>query len=412
MCQMSCSKCLQLYLAHGTQDTALNIYTMKNIKFAIIIALFSTGLSLGCKSKTAESTPSVSEEKMAENIVKFTDAQLQNGKIQIGKAEQRSLKGVLKVNGKIDVPPQNLVSVSFPLGGYLKNTNLLPGMPVKKGQIIATLEDQSYIQLQQDYLTAQARLDYLKLELARQQELSFQKINAEKTLQQVQSEYRLQQINAKALAEKLRLTGINPNNLTEDKLTRSVSVYSPINGYVSKVNVNIGKYLAPTDVMFQLVNTDDIHASLTIFEKDIPKLKIGQKVKITVPSLPNKIHPAEIILIGRDLDENRAVEVHCHFENEDHKLSPGMFLSADIETTETNAVTVPNDAIVRFENKNFIFIEKNKGIFEMIEVELGVTDKMYSQIHPIAGITTLSEVTIVTQGAYTILSKMKNTAEE
>lgn len=380
---------------------------MKSIKYIIIIA----SLSASCNNKPAENTPSVPATKTEESIVKFTDAQLQNGKIQVGKAETRNLKGVLKVNGKIDVPPQNLVSVSFPLGGYLKNTNLLPGMPVKKGQVIATLEDQAYIQLQQDYLTAKARLEYLQLELTRQQELNSQKINADKTLQQVQSEHKLQQINSKALAEKLRLAGINPNNLTEDNLTRSVSVYSPINGYVSKVNVNIGKYLAPTDVMFQLVNTDDIHASLMIFEKDIPKIRIGQNVTISVPSLPSKTYGAEIILIGRDLNENRAVEVHCHFKNEDHKLSPGMFLAADIETQESNALTVPNDAVVRFENKNFIFIEKAKGEFEMVEVEIGISDKMYSQIHPLS-ISSLSGVAIVTQGAYTILSKMKNTAEE
>lgn len=384
---------------------------MKNLKYIVLIALLSPSCKKGEPAK--ENTPPQSEaaHNPSESLVEMTDAQMQNGKIQIGKSEVKNLKGVLKVNGKIDVPPQNLVSVSFPLGGYLKNTNLLPGMPVKKGQIIATLEDQAYIQLQQDYLIAKARLDYLQLELARQQELNTQKINADKTLQQVQSEYKLQQINAKALAEKLRLAGINPNNLTEDNLNRSVSVYSPINGYVSKVNVNIGKYLAPTDVMFQLVNTDDIHANLIVFERDIPKLKIGQNVNVTVPSLPNKTYQAEIILIGRDLDEHRAVEVHCHFKNEDHKLSPGMFLSADIETQESNAMTLPNDAIVRFENKNFIFVEKSKNHFEMTEVEIGISDKMYSQVHPLS-MPTLSGIPIVTQGAYTILSKMKNTAEE
>jgi membrane fusion protein, heavy metal efflux system len=380
---------------------------MKNISFIFIIALFSTH----CNNKKVEEGPSVLEPKTAENSVLFTEAQLQNGKIQVGTADTKSLKGVLKVNGVIDVPPQNLVSVSFPLGGYLKNTQLLPGMPVKKGQIIATLEDAVYIQLQQDYLTVSAKLDYLQLDLARQQELSTQKINAEKTLQQVQSEYRMQQISQKALAERLRLIGINPNNLTENNMTRTISIYSPINGYVSKVNVNIGKYLAPTDVMFQLVNTDDIHANLTVFERDIPKLKIGQKLTVTVPNLPNKSYAAEIILIGRDLNENRAVEVHCHFDNVNHNLSPGMFLSAAIETTETNAVVVPNDVVVRFENKYFIFIEKEHGSFEMEEVVLGVTDKMYSQITP-SNALDLATQKIVTHGAYAILSKMKNTAEE
>lgn len=388
---------------------------MKNISFLFIIALLSTSCNDKTVDNNATSTMSASStsssEKADENFVKFTDAQLQNGQIQIGKAEMRTLKGVLKVNGTVDVPPQNLVSVSFPLGGYLKNTHLLPGMPVKKGQTIATLEDAAYIQLQQDYLMVSAKLDYLQLDLARQQELNAQKINAEKTLQQVQSEVRLHQISQKALAEKLRLIGINPRNLTENNMTRTILVNSPINGYVSKVNVNIGKYLAPTDVMFQLVNTEDIHANLTVFEKDIGKLKIGQNAVVTVPSLPDKRYMAEIILIGRDLDENRAIEVHCHFEKNDHQLSPGMFLSADIQTTETNALTVPNEAVVRFENKHFIFIEKEKGVFEMTAVALGIVDKMYSQIHPLS-INAFSNVKIVTQGAYTILSKMKNTAEE
>ena len=129
------------------------------------------------------------------------------------------------------------------------------------------------------------------------------------------------------------------------------------------------------DVMFQLANTNDIHANLTVFEKDITKLKIGQKLTVSVPSLPNKNYAAEIIHIGRDLNESRAIDVHCYFNNDDHKLSPGMFLSADMQTTETNALTVPNDAVVRFENKQIIFIEKEKGVFEMMEVALGVMDK-------------------------------------
>ena len=163
--------------------------------------------------------------------------------------------------------------------------------------------------------------------------------------------------------------------------------------------------------MFQLVNTDDIYANLTVFEKDITKLKIGQKLTVSVQSLPNKNYAAEIILIGCDLNESRAVDVHCHFNNDDHKLSPGMFLSADIQTTETNALTVPNDAVVRFENKQIIFIEKEKGVFEMMEVALSVMDKQFSQITPLS-ISDISKQNIVTQGAYSILSKMKNKAEE
>lgn len=377
---------------------------MKYFQYFFLLFLFA------CKNEK----PAVLQEKTAEtpeNEVHLTQTQLDNAQIGIGNAEMRSLKGALQVNGLIDVPPQNLVSVSFPLGGYLKSTDLLPGMPVRKGQVIATLEDPAYIQLQQDFLVSQAKETALNIELARQMELQAEKITAGKMLQQVQADLNIQRIMVKTLAEKLRLIGISPEKLTEDNLSRSVAIYSPISGFVSKVNVHIGQYLAPTDAMFELVNTTDIHAALTIFEKDLPSIRLGQEVKITVPNQPEKQYRAKIILIGRTLDEHRAAEIHCHFEQTSADFAPGMFLSAEIETTISQALSVPNEAIVRFEDKFFVFTAKDAFTFELQEVQIGVTDGSFSQITPVEKID-LATQKIVVKNAYTLLAKMKNTEEE
>jgi cobalt-zinc-cadmium efflux system membrane fusion protein len=80
------------------------------------------------------------------------------------------------------------------------------------------------------------------------------------------------------LEEKLRLIHINPNSLHENNISKSIRIYSPIDGFVSKVNVNIGKYVTPSDVLFELVNPADIHLNLKIFEKDLNKIFIGQNV--------------------------------------------------------------------------------------------------------------------------------------
>lgn len=379
---------------------------MKYFKYFFLIFLFA------CKNEKPEVVQaSAAKEAAPENEIRFTQTQLDNGQIVVGTAENRAIKGALKVNGVIDVPPQNLVSVSFPMGGYLKSTDLLPGMPVKKGQVIATLEDPAYIQLQQDYLVSQAKEAALNIELARQMELQAEKINAGKMVQQVQADLNVQRIMVKTLAEKLRLIGISPEKLTEDNLSRSISIYSPISGFVSKVNVHIGKYLAPTDAMFELVNTTDIHAALTIFEKDLPNIHIGQMVKITVPNQPDKQYMAKIILIGRTLDEHRAAEIHCHFEQTSANFTPGMFLSAEIETNISQALSVPNEAIVRFENKFFVFTAKDAFTFEMQEVHVGVADATFSQISPVENID-LATKKIVIKNAYTVLAKMKNTEEE
>ena len=377
---------------------------MKNIH-ALMVGLT---IFLSCKNEKTPTTVAASTEPAT--TVEFTDAQLKNANLRIGNPEIRTITSSLKVNGAVDVPPHNLVSVSFPLGGFLKSCGLLEGMPVKKGQMLATLEDQAFIQLQHDFLTEKAKLEFSQTELSRQQELSKENINAGKLLQQAQTDARLQQINVRSLAEKLLLIGINPDLVTPENITRTVTLPSPITGFVAKVNVNPGKYLAPSDVLFELVNPDDIHASLTVFEKDLPKLNIGQPVKISSPNLPGQTFSAKIILISRTLDEQRAALVHCHFDREDRRLVPGMFLSADIETTENNAPTVPTDAVLQFEGRYFVFESKNEHQFELLEVRPGATEGGFTQIASVEG-TDLLKKKIVLANAYAVLGKLKNLQE-
>jgi cobalt-zinc-cadmium efflux system membrane fusion protein len=342
-----------------------------------------------------------------QNTVMITDEQLKNISLEVGNLEDRLISSTLKVNGKIDVPPQNMVSISIPLGGYLKSSALLPGMHVRKGEIIAVLEDQQYISIQQDYLTAKAKLIYAEAEFNRQKELNVSKASSDKLFQQAQSDYTTQKILVKSLSEKLKLIGINPDRLDENNLSRSINILSPIDGFVSKVNVNIGKYANPADVLFEIVNPTDIHLALTIFEKDIEKISIGQKLFAYSNSKPDKKYLCEIILIGKDLTNDHSVEVHCHFEQYDKNLIPGMFMNADIELVNKHSLTLPNDAIVNFNAKDFLFVQLNKNNFEMIEVEIGNTENNYSEII-CKNIDSLSNKNIVTKGAYSLLMQLKN----
>ncbi|MCB9333488.1 MAG: efflux RND transporter periplasmic adaptor subunit [Lewinellaceae bacterium] len=375
--------------------------------FILIPALFLAA----CSAKQAEpgaaetSTPTV-----ADTEVSLTPEQLKNAGIATGKPEQEDLAATLRVNGAIDVPPQNMVSVSFPLGGYLKSSKLLPGMRVRKGEELAVMEDAQLIQLQQDYLLAKVKQTQLEREFARQEELNAGKASSDKVFQQVKTDFESQKIIVRGYEEKLRLIGLNPNGLSESTLSRSVSVRSPIDGYVAKLDVNIGKYTAPTDVLFELVNPDDIHLALTVFEKDIAKLAIGQKVLAWTNDEPDKKYPAEIILIGRSLDEHRAAEVHCHFEKFDQRnLVPGMFMNAEVALKTKNALVVPEAAVVRWENKNYVFTDAGNGNFSLVEVELGLLQNGRQQIIPVGD---LGGKDVVLQNAYALLMKMKNSAEE
>lgn len=341
------------------------------------------------------------------NIIHLTEAQIKNSGLVSGYAEHKQISSILNVNGRIDVPPQNAVSISVPLGGYLKSTHLLPGMHVKKGEVIAVIEDQQYIQIQQDYLTAIAKLKYTEGDFNRQKALNESKASSDKVFQQTEADYKTELILVKSLSEKLRLIGIDPGTLNESTLSRSVRITAPIDGFVSMINVNIGKYVNPSEVLFELVNPSDIHLALRVFEKDLDKLEIGQHLEAYTNSHPDKKYTCEVILISRNFSEDRSVEVHCHFKEYDQSLIPGMYMNADIHTKAVKSMVVPETAVVEYEGKSYVFSDPGKGSYQMLEVEAGVVEAGYISLTSSENL----QQKLVIKGAYSLLMAMKNKSE-
>lgn len=374
-----------------------------------ITGLIGLMILTSCGSKKTETTNAATDSTADAMSVSFTSQQLKSVGVQTGNPQMEMVSGLLTVQGKIDVPPQSTVSLSFPLGGYLKSTSLLPGMPVKKGQILAEMEDMQFIQLQQDYLTAKELYDLAILEHSRQKDLNASKASSDKVLQQAKAEMEKQRILMNALGLKLEMIGIDARKLDAGNLIRTVHIKSPINGFVSKVNVNVGKYTAPTDMLFELVDPGDIHLSLNVFEKDLNSLSVGQKLTAYTNADPEKKYKAEIILISKSLNADRTAEIHCHFQNYHAALVPGMFMNGEIAVENKQALTVPEEAVVRWENKFYVFVEEANNSFHMTEVKPGISSNGRQQIEG-AGIT--AQTSLVTKNAYAVLMKNKNTGEE
>ena len=365
---------------------------------------------------TINSCSSTTEKKEAPvvtastTMVTLTDLQMKNATVVVGSFSNETISETLQLNGMVDVPPQNIVSISFPLGGYLKSTKLLPGMHIFKGESIGVIEDQALVQLQQDYLMAKSKLNFSRLEYERQKSLNETKTAADKIFQQAQSDYETTKLQVLGLGEKLRLININPDKLSGNSISRMVSIPSPINGFVSKVNVNIGKYVQPQDVLFELINPTDLHAALTVFEKDLNKIKQGQKVEIYFVDEPDKKYEAEVILVTKNIDENRSGIIHCHFEKLPGNLKPGMYINAIINLSNSIVKALPEDAVVRYENKEWVFIEKDKNQFESIAVTTGKRNHGWIEI--ISTNDSLINKPVVIKNAFAVLSAMKNVAED
>jgi cobalt-zinc-cadmium efflux system membrane fusion protein len=263
--------------------------------------------------------------------------------------------------------------------------------------------------MQEDYLTAVNKLDLYLKEYNRQKDLNQSKAVSDKVYQQAESAYRSQQIIVNSYREKLKLININPKNLTPGFITRTINIYSPIDGFVSSVKVNIGKYINPSEVLFELVNPTDIHLNLTVYEKDIESMHIGQLVKTYTNNDTSKKHPCEIILIGKDLSTDRSVEVHCHFLDYDKTLLPGMYMNAEIEVNSSMSNVVPEEAVVRFEAKSYVFAQKETLEYEMMEVSIGKSNNGLIEVY--SPNISLND-NIVSKGAYTLLMALKNKSEE
>jgi len=376
--------------------------SIKKIYAMLIFFLFSCNGAI-------KKEPVVVEAKEDETVV-FTEEQIKNAGIEIGEVLKQVMNAELNVNGVVDVPPQNLVSVSFPVGGYLKTTKLMPGMHVSKGEVIAIMEDQSLIQLQQDYLIAQTKLVLLQQEFERQQTLYQSNVNAEKVLQQSKADFESQKVLVKGYSEKLRLIHINPEKLSEQTISRTVPVYSPINGFVSKVNVNIGKFVNPADVLFELINPDDIHAALTVFEKDMDKVHIGQSVLVSLTDDPGKEYTCKVILVTRNVDENRSGTLHCHFHDKPPHLLPGMFLNAKIRINTKSVNTLPENAIVRYGNNEYAAEQIDAQTFRLLAVQTGL--RANGSVEIVTSEGQLENKKFVLKNAYAVLGKLKNRADE
>lgn len=354
----------------------------------------------------ATTNPEEKKQMLQSNEVHLTEKQIQHAGIQSGKPENRDMHLSLQVNGTIDVHPGNQVSISVPLGGYLRKTALIPGTKVEKGTVLATLEDQQYIQLQQDYLTAKNKLQYLEVDYNRQKGLNETKVASDKTLQQAQSEYSNQRILVRSLAEQLRLIGLVPEKLNENSISRSISIHSPISGYVTKVNANIGKYINPSDVIFELINPTDVCVNLTVFENDASRLEIGQVVKFTTNNDPGKEFLAKVELISPNIDTDRSIQVHAKLIRSSSGLLPGTFVNAEIELNNAKVRCVPDEALVKWEGKEYLFIEENIGFYRMTPVQTGSSNEGFTELK-----SQLPSKNIVIKGAYTLLMKLKNSEE-
>lgn len=384
------------------------------------------------KETVAKETEAHEEE--TENIVSLTEAQMQSVGIELGKVEQKELTATIKANGNLSVPNNSKGNATSLYGGVIKTLRVQIGSYVKKGQVIATIENPQFIQLQEDYLTTLDRITFAQQEERRQRELYAGNAGALKNLQNATAELRTLSTRRASLQQQIRLMGINVNAVSNGNLRSQLVVTSPLSGVVSDVFAKIGSYVDVSSPIAEIVDNSSLHLDLQVFEKDLPKLKVGQIIHFTLTNNPAIEYDARVFSIGSSFEnDSKTIAIHCKVTGNKEGLIDGMNITGIVSLSDVTAPAVPNGALVSADGKHYIFVKTNKeaaehaeeegaapksageekthadeekhGInFERIEVAKGVSNMGYTAITFVKEIP--EDTQIVTKGAFFINAKL------
>ncbi|PTX20232.1 cobalt-zinc-cadmium efflux system membrane fusion protein [Pontibacter mucosus] len=380
-------------------------------RYIVPAALAAILLTTGCSSEQGEpatqteATEAAPAPVAAPDMVNFSKEMQQVSKLEIGPLQERNLSSRVPAKGQLSLPPQGMASVSPLVGGMVRSIHVIEGDYVQKGKVLATIENPDLLNMQESYLSTHSQLSMARQELERQQMLADEQVGALKRYQQAGAEVKVLQAKLNSLREQLQTLGISLKSVENGRITRTLNLTAPISGYVQTVRANLGSYAEPNQPILQIIDDSHLHLDLNVFEKDFAKLEKGQRVVFTLPNVSNQEVEAEVFAIGKSFEgETRAVPVHAEIKNNKNKgLLPGMYINGFILTGKHQALSVPEEAIVLYQSKPYIFQQVEEATFKMIPVETGVTESGFTEVKLLGELP--KDAQVVQKGASFILSE-------
>lgn len=334
---------------------------MKNILYkTVLLSLIFTLFS--CGEKSSQSTENESDDRATENEhIQVTQAQFQQSNMSLAQLEEKSFPTLVNVNGMIDVPPANRAVVSATMGGYIKTAPLLVGDKVRKGQVLLSIENPEFISMQQQYMEVNGQLTYLKSEYDRQTTMKAENITSQKSFLKAESDYKSALARHTGLEKQLRMLNISPSQVRAGIISSVVNMYAPVSGSVTKINVTKGAYVSPATEILEIIDNKHIHLELSVFEKDIMKVKKGQEITFKIPEVSTEAFKATVYLVGTTIMDNRTITVHAHINDEaNHNFLTGMFVEAVIVTASTSAKALPSESVIEVDGTSYVLILNKK----------------------------------------------------
>lgn len=342
----------------------------------LLLIIFSCG-------NTDETQQEESVSEMTSDTISISEQQFTASGFKLGTITEQTFTTNLNVNGMIELPQKSKSIISTYIGGIVSGMNVIHGQWVQKGQVLFQLTNPELIKLQQDYLELAGKINYLAEEFERQKILSAENISAKKDYLKAESELNIAKAQIAGVTAQLELIGIKTGEITSEKLTSSLPITAPTSGYISLLNIINGGFLDASSAAMEISNTSHMHIELSILEKDIALLTKGQKINYSLQNNPDKKFLGEVFLIEQQVSDNRLINVHCHIEKPfPANISPGMFVTATVETASIISFALPEDAVVAMDGKHFVLVKvRDDGYqFKKKLVTAGITEDGFTQL--------------------------------
>ena len=340
-----------------------------------------------------------------ESGIRLTAAQLAAMDIRLGQPEQRKLNDYLTATGKLGLPPNAYAAVSARAAGFVRNvSDYVEGDYVKRGSVLGYLENPDFIDLQQRYLETAAELTYAEQDLGRQRQLLADSAGVLDRVQSVDARVAAGRATLAGLRERMQYLGIDPDGLTPDNITRRITLFAPRGGYITTIALHDGMYVEPSTELLELIDEEHLHLELDVFERDIGRVRVGQRVTYRLPSLNDTAYTAEIHVIGKRFDEaNKTVRVHAHLRGAQPPFIRDRFAEARIWLDDATASAVPDDALVREGELNYVYATADPAAaaeltFQPLRVNPGASEDGYTAVRFVDPLP--AGMRLVTQGAY------------
>lgn len=309
---------------------------IKRISFIVaitVVALMGFTYLSKSKAETHESDEAHEEEVDFDNIP-LTAKQVNAVNLKMGEVEPRELDATIKVNGALVLRAQNMGEVASLMGGIVKNIYVKDGQQVGKGQVVATVENTEVVSLQREYFSASKESQMAKLELDRQKTLALNGGGVKKNLQQAEKQYQVAQANLVGIARQLAQMGISPAAVAKGKFTTVFPLHAPISGTISQITASVGSYADMQTPLMKIRNNGAVECDLNVFEKDINKIKVGNKVLLALTNQPGINVSGHVYGMNQYFnDGTKSVAVHVKLDaTRGAKLFDGMYVSGQIQT--------------------------------------------------------------------------------